>query len=93
MSAHSAEDVRKSVKVYMMVFTILMVLTFVTVAISRIHLPTHWAVFLALAVAGTKGTLVGLFFMHLSDEKRIIYGTLLLTLIFFIFLMAISFFA
>jgi len=34
-----------------------------------------------------KGSMVGTVFMHLSHEKQAIYGTLLLTFVFFLVLM------
>lgn len=85
----SAHDVEKQVKVYVSVFICLLVLTIVTVAVSYLHLPLHQAVGLALAVAAMKGSLVVCYFMHLVDEKRLIYITLVLTVIFFIGLMTL----
>ena len=88
----SAEEVKKHVKTYLLVFGSLLVLTVVTVGVSYLHLSTPAAVFLALLVATIKGSLVALFFMHLSHEKRIIYYTIALTAILFCFLMMISFY-
>ena len=64
-------------------------LTAVTVGISHIHLPFTFAVILALVVASTKASLVGLYFMHLISEKTAIYLTLLLTAVLFVFLIVI----
>lgn len=88
----SAEEVSKHVKTYIMVFVALLFLTVVTVAVSYLHLPTPAAVGLGLLVATVKGSLVALFFMHLSHEKKIIYWTLGLTAVLFVFLMTISFY-
>jgi plastocyanin len=44
---------------------------------------------IALAVAVTKGTLVALFFMHLIDERRLIYYTLVLVVLLFVPLLAL----
>jgi cytochrome c oxidase subunit 4 len=85
----SAEEVKKHVKTYWLVFGSLLVLTAVTVAVSYIHLPFIWAVILALVVASTKATLVALYFMHLISEKTVIYFTLAMTAFFFIFLIII----
>jgi cytochrome c oxidase subunit 4 len=90
MSGHSPEEIKKHVKVYIGVFAALLFLTCVTVGVSYIHLPVHQAIIVALAVAITKASLVALFFMHLSNEKRVIYGTLALTAIAFVFLMSIT---
>ena len=87
MSVDSAEDIKKHVRVYIMVFAALAVLTVVTVGISYMHLSTGWAVLFALTVATIKGSLVACYFMHLISKKQIIYWVLILCLIFFVFLM------
>ena len=69
-------DIDRQVKTYIIIFVTLMALTFVTVAISRLHLPTHLAVALALAVASVKGGLVAGYFMHLLSERKLIYWVL-----------------
>ena len=89
MSDAHADDIRKQVKTYLMVFGTLMVLTVVTVAISYLHLAVHEAIIIALAVATVKGSLVALYFMHLNHERKLIYYSLALTVVFFIFLMII----
>ena len=66
-----------------------MVLTIVTVAISRVHLAVPLAVTAALIVATIKGGLVACYFMHLISEKKLIYAVLALTVVFFIALMAL----
>ena len=85
-SAH-VEDIRKSVRKYIMVFVALMALTLITVTISTLHLNVKAAITIALAVAAVKGSLVASYFMHLISEKKAIYATLTLTAIFFIVLM------
>jgi cytochrome c oxidase subunit 4 len=85
---HAAE-IDRHVRVYITVFVALMVLTIVTVAISRFHLPVHIAVTVALLVAIVKGSLVACYFMHLVSEKKLIYAVLLLTVAFFIALLAL----
>jgi cytochrome c oxidase subunit 4 len=87
MDAHAADDVKKAVKTYYMIFGALMVFTVLTVAVSYLHLPLAFAVLVALVVATIKGSLVAMFFMHLMHERKVIYWALLLTVIFFIFLM------
>ncbi len=90
MSGHSPEEIKKHVKTYIMVFAALLFLTLVTVGVSYLHLPVHQAILVALAVACTKASLVALFFMHLNNERRVIYGTLALTAVAFVFLMSIT---
>ena len=41
----------------------------------------------ALIVATIKGSLVAMYFMHLLHERKVIYWVLILTVIFFIFMM------
>jgi len=87
MDAHSVDDIKKSVKTYYMIFGALMLFTVTTVAVSYLHLPIVLAILVALVVATIKGSLVAMFFMHLSHERKIIYWALLLTVVFFVFLM------
>ena len=89
MAGDHAVDIDKHVRVYIMVFVALMVLTVVTVAISRFHLPVPIAVTVALIVALIKGSLVAGYFMHLVSEKKLIYAVLALTIAFFLPLMAL----
>jgi cytochrome c oxidase subunit IV len=84
-----AADIDKHVRIYISVFVALMVLTIVTVAISRYHLPVPIAVTVALLVATIKGSLVACYFMHLISEKKLIYAVLLITVFFFIALLAL----
>jgi cytochrome c oxidase subunit 4 len=84
-----AADIDKHVRIYISVFVALMVLTIVTVAISRYHLPVPVAVTVALLVATIKGSLVACYFMHLISEKKLIYAVLALTAAFFVVLLAL----
>ena len=82
-----AAEVKQHVRVYVLVFAALAVLTVVTVAISYIHLPTAPAIAVAMAVALLKVGLVACFFMQLISERRIIHWRLRLCFAFFVFLM------
>ncbi|SRR5713226_9044179 len=82
-------EVQKSVRAYMTVFVGLLVFTLITVAASRFHFVVPVAIAVALAIACIKGSMVAAVFMHLSHEKRAIYGALLLTIVFFIVLLFI----
>jgi len=59
----------------------------VKVGVAGLGYKLHWSTFtviaIALAVATTKGTLVALYFMHLIDEKKLIYWTLALVALLF----------
>jgi cytochrome c oxidase subunit IV len=89
MTSDHAADIDRHVRIYITVFVALMVLTIVTVAVSRFHLPVPIAVTVALLVASIKGTLVACYFMHLISEKKLIYAVMGLTVVFFIVLMAL----
>lgn len=84
-----AVDIDRHVRIYVTVFVALMALTIITVAISRFHLPTPYAVTVALLVATIKGSLVASYFMHLISEKKLIYAVLALTAVFFVALLAL----
>jgi cytochrome c oxidase subunit 4 len=92
MASDHAVDIDRHVKVYITVFVALMVLTLVTVAISRLHLSVPIAVTVALLVAIIKGSLVACYFMHLISEKKLIYAVLALTAVFFAALLALPIF-
>jgi hypothetical protein len=56
-----------------------MVLTLVTVVISKFHMPRPQAIALGLFVASIKASLVGALFMHLWGEKKLIHKFLYVT--------------
>ena len=88
-TADHAADIDKHVKVYITVFVSLMVLTIVTVGISRFHLPVKTAIAVAMLVATIKGSLVACYFMHLMSEKKLILAVMLLTAAFFVALLVL----
>ena len=87
MGGHSVEEVKKSVRTYLVVFAALAALTVLTVAVSYLDLEPAAAVAVALVIASFKASLVAMFFMHLIDERRAIYWILILTVVFFVVLM------
>lgn len=80
MSDHHTIDVDKHVRGYMIVFASLMTLTIVTVAVSYLDLSVPAAITLALVIATVKAGLVAAVFMHLIDERKLIYWVLGVTL-------------
>ena len=90
---HSTDpaEVKKSVRTYMLVGALLYVGTIITVAVNQIHLAVPLAITVALIIATVKGSAVASVFMHLSHEKRWIYGSLILTVAFFIVLLSVPF--
>lgn len=87
--SHSHGDVSKHIKVYVGIFVALLVFTAITVAVSELDVPIVTGVIIALVIASIKGYLVAAYFMHLVGEKKIIYASLLLTAVFFAFLIFI----
>lgn len=86
--AHTAEEMKRHVRGYIVVFVALALLTIVTVAVSYIHFENHaYNVLLAMVIACIKGTLVAAFFMHLISEKQVIFWLLFLCAVFFVALM------
>ena len=90
MSDHG--DIQKSIRSYMMIGVALLVFTGITVAANQVHLAVPAAVTVPLIIATIKGSMVASVFMHLSHEKKWIYGALILTLIGFIILMTVPMF-
>jgi len=88
----NAAEIQKTVKTYFMIGAALLVFTGITVAANQFHLAVPAAVTVALIIACMKGSMVAAVFMHLSHEKKWIYGSLLLTVVFFIVLMTIPIF-
>ncbi len=77
--AAAHDEHRPNVAMYVKVFGALMVLTLVTVAISKVHLPPAQAIGLGLFVATIKASLVGALFMHLWGENKLIHTALWIT--------------
>ena len=89
ISESEAERVKEHLRVYVMVFVALAVLTVVTVALSYLHLPTGLSITVAMLVATVKAGLVAGYFMHLLSEEKVIIWLLLLCVAFLIFLFAL----
>lgn len=87
--SESPAEVREHIKLYWKIGIALLVLTVVTVAVSYIEFAVPMAILVALIIAGTKGSLVASYFMHLIGERKSIYWTLLLTVLFFLVLIFI----
>ena len=83
-----SNDMKHHIKVYRNVFFALLILTGATVGASYLDFGgIVWlAVSVGLAIAALKGYLVAANFMHLNNERRFIYITLSVTVLFFIVL-------
>jgi caa(3)-type oxidase subunit IV len=87
MSDHG--DVHGGLRKYLMVGAALFVFTGITVAVNQVHLAVPAAITVALIIASMKGSMVAAIFMHLSNERKWIYGALFLTVIGFIVLLLV----
>jgi len=84
------DDIESHIKVYRNVFIALLVGTVLTVAASYINFSLVWiGLLVGLSIAGVKAYLVAANFMHLNNESNMIYGPLLLTVVFLVVLFLI----
>ncbi len=88
-TAH-AVDIDGHVRVYLIVFASLAVLTSATVGVHYLFLPIGPAVAIGLFIATIKATLVACYFMHLISEKRVIFLVLLITGVFLLGLFVLT---
>jgi len=78
-------------RTYWLVFFALIIGTIITVAAYFVHFDTlALTVGVALAIASVKASLVAGWFMHLSNEKRMIYTILGFTAFFFLGMMLLT---
>ncbi len=90
MSDHSTHDISKSIRKYWVVFFALIVGTALTVGAYFLEIESvKLTVALALFIASIKAFLVAGYFMHLIDERKMIYCILASTAFFFLALMGI----
>src|SRR5258706_24545 len=89
--AHSHEDIKKHVKVYITIFVALLIGTFLTVWLNSVNFENYTiTIAIALFVATIKASLVAGFFMHLISEKKAIYAMLAVTVFFFAAMMYLT---
>ena len=89
----SSKDLSQSIIKYWKIFAILLVCTVFTVLAAETNFDIEnsiaGGIFVGLTIAVVKGYLVASNFMHLNDEKKIIYWILLLTVAFLAMLLFI----
>ena len=91
MNPSHPEDITRHVRRYLYVFYALMFGTVATVGASYIPFGNREInIGVALFIACSKALLVAGFFMHLISERKMIYGILAFTAIFFIGLMSLT---
>ena len=77
-------DVQKEIRKYLIVGGALLIGTIITVLMYYVHIPSvALTIIVALFIASVKGFLVAGYFMHLIDERRMVYGILAATVFFF----------
>ena len=69
--------------VYLIVVSILFVLTFITIKLAYVNFHGVWNLVIAMGIATVKATLVILFFMHVKYSGRLIHITIGVSLMFF----------
>jgi cytochrome c oxidase subunit IV len=74
-------SMRAGVRRYLAVFAALLGLTVVTVAVAELNVGVRLGLVIALAIASLKASLVALVFMHLSAERRWIYGIVIFVVV------------
>jgi cytochrome c oxidase subunit 4 len=90
MDHHAEEEHILSYRALAAVLGILLVLTAVTVAASRVDLGAL-NIWVAILIAATKSSFVLLFFMHLRYESRLLKTTFLITIVMLALLIAFMF--
>ena len=69
---------------------VLLVLTFITVAVTWIEIPSPWNVVVAIAIAVVKAAVVAMFFMNLWWDTKFNILLLVMSIIFFMILVGIT---
>src|SRR5262249_48257015 len=92
MHSDSADDVRKGIRGYLKIGVALWVFTVITVAVNQVHLAIPLPITVALLIAVATGSMVATVFMHLSHEKRWIYGSLIMCAIGFLLVILLPLF-
>ncbi|MEY2573817.1 MAG: cytochrome c oxidase subunit [Verrucomicrobiota bacterium] len=91
---HAAHNVAKHVRKYLLVGLTLITFTAITVFLSYVNFGTMKAnVAVAMLVATFKAALVAAIFMHLSNEKQLIYRILVFTAFFVLGLFFLTYLA
>ncbi len=90
--ADTPEELAKHVKLYWIIGGVLFFCTFLTVWVAEYADFGSQAanITVGLLIAATKASLVGLIFMHLSNEKSLIYTILFYTFFFFLGMMILT---
>lgn len=84
-------DIAAHVRTYLVIFGALLIGTILTVAMYYVDFSSMaLTVAVALFIASIKAFLVAGYFMHLLSEKKMVYGLLIISAIFFVALMGLT---
>ena len=88
---HDTHDIQASVRKYLIVFGALILGTILTVWSAYLDFGSHSInIGIGLTIASVKAFLVAAFFMHLIDERKMIYMVLSLAAFFFAGMMVLT---
>ncbi len=79
-----------SVRTYVVVCALLILLTFLTLGVSLFPLPGVWHLLIGLAIAACKGSLVVLFFMHALVSPRLTWAVIAVACFWVVILFALT---
>lgn len=68
-------------RTYSGVYIILIVLTLLTMIAAQFQFARVPTILLALSIASVKATLIALYYMHLRDEKPLVYGIVIIGIV------------
>lgn len=74
-------DIKAAARRYITVFVALLGLTGITVAVAELNVGVRLGIAIGVGIATLKAALVALVFMHLSHERRWVYGVLAFTVL------------
>jgi caa(3)-type oxidase subunit IV len=93
MSETHSHDISRRVLTYLAVGAALIIGTVITVLAAGVQLGILVGIAVAILIATVKGSLVAGYFMHLFDERKLIYGILALTGVFIIVMVGLILFS
>lgn len=93
MSEHGPEAVQKHIKLYLAIGAALLVGTVITVLAAGVKTGIILGITIAIIIATIKGSLVAGYFMHLLNERKLIYQVLILTGVFILVMVGLFLFA
>lgn len=83
MSNHTPENFKGYGRRCLIIFGVVLLITFMMVGVHYAHLPVATGIALTLAAAVVNATLVASYLMHIVSERRLTITVLLFTMFFF----------